>query len=392
MTFRKALFWIHLGAGIAAGLVIAVMAFTGAALAFEHELVAWAERDLRRVVLPAASSPRLSLETLRQRFKTAEPNARNVTITLSKDPEAAVAFNSGRDAVWYVNPYSGEIRVPTTRRMHAFMESMTDWHRWLSLAEGRRDIGRAITGATNVAFLLLCLTGVVLWWPRKWSWRGLKAISIPSLRLGGKTRDFNWHNSLGLWTAPILIALTATAMPISYRWASNLIYRSVGEEPPPPQGAANVSVPLPKIEKLEPDARPVPLSVVFDRVQAGFPHWEQMVFRTGGGKREGSTEGRPAGPGPLSVTVREPSAWPRTATTTLTVHPFSGEIIQRTSFSDLSLGRRIRTWTRFLHTGQALGWWGQFLAGIASLGALVMVYTGVALSWRRFFSAQRTAS
>jgi uncharacterized iron-regulated membrane protein len=42
MTFRKAVFWVHLAAALLAGLVIAIMAFTGMALAFEKEIIAWA--------------------------------------------------------------------------------------------------------------------------------------------------------------------------------------------------------------------------------------------------------------------------------------------------------------------------------------------------------------
>jgi uncharacterized iron-regulated membrane protein len=40
---------------------------------------------------------------------------------------------------------------------------------------------------------------------------------------------------------------------------------------------------------------------------------------------------------------------------------------------------------RFLHTGEALGWPGQLLAGLFSLFSVVLVYTGFALAWRRFF-------
>ena len=63
-TFRKILFWSHLVAGLAAGLAIGVMCFTGTLLAFEKELVAWAERDARHVEPPAAGTPRLTLDEL----------------------------------------------------------------------------------------------------------------------------------------------------------------------------------------------------------------------------------------------------------------------------------------------------------------------------------------
>jgi uncharacterized iron-regulated membrane protein len=65
--------------------------------------------------------------------------------------------------------------------------------------------------------------------------------------------------------------------------------------------------------------------------------------------------------------------------------------MQSEQFSDLSAGRRLRSWTRFLHTGEALGLTGQALAGIACLGGCFLVYTGFALAWRRFFG-KRTST
>ena len=51
MTLRKIIFWLHLVAGIIAGAVVLVMSVTGVLLAFERQMVEWADRDLR--VAPA---------------------------------------------------------------------------------------------------------------------------------------------------------------------------------------------------------------------------------------------------------------------------------------------------------------------------------------------------
>ncbi|WDT79120.1 MAG: PepSY-associated TM helix domain-containing protein [Candidatus Manganitrophus sp.] len=51
ITFRNILFWVHLAAGTVAGLVILVMALTGALIAFEPQIVDFAERGVRNVTL-----------------------------------------------------------------------------------------------------------------------------------------------------------------------------------------------------------------------------------------------------------------------------------------------------------------------------------------------------
>ena len=46
--------------------------------------------------------------------------------------------------------------------------------------------------------------------------------------LSGKARDFNWHNVIGIWSAIPLAIVVAGAVPISYSWAGNLVYRLAG--------------------------------------------------------------------------------------------------------------------------------------------------------------------
>jgi uncharacterized iron-regulated membrane protein len=41
---------------------------------------------------------------------------------------------------------------------------------------------------------------------------------------------------------------------------------------------------------------------------------------------------------------------------------------------------------RFLHTGEALGIVGQTIAGLVSFTSVLMVWTGIALAWRRLVS------
>jgi uncharacterized iron-regulated membrane protein len=77
--------------------------------------------------------------------------------------------------------------------------------------------------------------------------------------------------------------------------------------------------------------------------------------------------------------------WPLFASEQLSFDPFTGQALRRETFASYNLGRQIRSWMRFLHTGEALGWFGQFIAALASLGGAFLVWTGFALSWRRFF-------
>jgi uncharacterized iron-regulated membrane protein len=418
--FRKILFWSHLAAGLIAGLFIGIMCFTGTILAFEHEIAEWAERDARRVAVPAETT-RLSIADLQRKLREAQPEFRSTGITLLNDPAAAVTFTAGRDGAVFANPYTGEVKQPASTKVHDFLHVMVDWHRFLGREGEQRPLGKFINGICNLAFFALAVTGLYLWMPRTWSWRGVKAIALFNFKFSGLARDFNWHNVIGLWSAPILIVLTLTAVPISFRWGGDLIYKLTGEEPParPAPGqtgpAALDATPAFEIKRPSPDARPLGQDTLLATVQQDFPRWEQIILRNGvvqrGARpaaanagaasqpREASATTAPiqnsdtrietpsgrAAPQPVTIVIRESDSWPRTATTTLTINPFTGEVLKREGYADFTAARQIRSWTRYLHTGQALGWPGQLVAGLACLGGCFLVYTGFALSFRRFF-------
>jgi uncharacterized iron-regulated membrane protein len=180
----------------------------------------------------------------------------------------------------------------------------------------------------------------------------------------------------------VLIVLTLTALPISYRWAGNLIYTLVGESPPAPATPAATEPKAsdrPAAEPASPAGTPpLDYEALLVAAQNLAPGWELLTLPLN--HDPAGRSGRPA-----QITVKQPGSWPRTATTALTLDSFSGAELKREGFGSLSTGRQIRTWTRFLHTGQALGWGGQFVAGLACLGGCFLVYTGFALAWRRFF-------
>ena len=69
---------------------------------------------------------------------------------------------------------------------------------------------------------------------------------------------------------------------------------------------------------------------------------------------------------------------------TLTLDRATGEVVRYEAFEDQSLGRRLRSISRFAHTGEVLGIPGQTIAGLATAGGAVLVWTGLALAWRRW--------
>lgn len=91
---------------------------------------------------------------------------------------------------------------------------------------------------------------------------------------------------------------------------------------------------------------------------------------------------------PLVYTIDRGMGGEPTKRATLTVSR-TGEPTTWQTFDSLSAGRQARSIMRFTHTGEVLGFWGQTIAGLVSLGGAVLVYTGLMLSLRRFVAWRR---
>ncbi|HTL67057.1 MAG TPA: PepSY-associated TM helix domain-containing protein [Lacunisphaera sp.] len=379
MTARKFIFWLHLGTGIGAGLVIAIMCVTGAVLAFENQIIAWAERDARLVPTPPAGATRLSVDETLAAFARAHPEVKPQSFTVSRDPAAAVLISAGREDNYYVDPFDGAIRQPASSVARNLMQRLTEWHRWLGQSGGARAPARFLTGVCNLALLFLALSGAVLWWPRKWRTKGLRRSLWFLRQASGRAREWNWHNVIGFWLLPVLITLSATGVVLSFRPVNDWIFRLAGDSPPGRNAGPVRPAPL-LLTAPSSGARPLEAAALLDCVRREFPHWQSITMFLDPRNPAAGQGGRP----PAFLTVKSTDAWPRVATSDVALDPFTGAVRHIDAFRDLSPGRRARTWIRFLHSGEALGAGGQMIAGLGCLGGCLLVYTGFALAWRRF--------
>jgi uncharacterized iron-regulated membrane protein len=376
---RKLLFWSHLCAGVIAGVVILIMSVTGTLLTFQQSVLRIVERSQRYVVPPPDAAP-LDADALLARVRAWSPGAQPTTITFDADPAAAAAVALGTQGTAFVNPYTGDVLGTGSARARAFYRSVTSWHRYLAFEGERRAGARAVTGACNAAFLVLAVTGLFIWWPKQWSVRHVSAITLFRGGLRGKARDFNWHNVIGFWCAPVLIVLTATGMVISYTWASNLVYTLTGSPRPAVEAGRGGGRGANRDARSESDAprTAVPIATLVARAGRQVPSWRTMIIRL---------PPRPGGPVAFSMSDRE--HWNSFARSTLTLDGATGADIRWEPYADTSAGQKLRGWMRFAHTGELGGLAGEAVAGLASLGGTFLVYTGVALALRRLAAWRR---
>ncbi len=367
MKPRRILFWIHLSAGVVAGIVIFIMSVTGVILAYEKQIMRWGNREFR--VGNTGQSP-LTVTDILAKFKNT-PTA----VTLRSDAGAAVEVSLGRDRIVFINPYTGG-PLGESSDLPKFFSQVENIHRWLGVGDGNRPTGRAITGACNFAFFILVATGPFIWWPKDWSWANLRKIVLFRRSLGGRALYWNWHNVLGAWCVIPLLIIVLSGVVMSYTWANSLLYRLTGNEPPAPPPAPSTQQQNPRGEGRLPNdvaeqSSPSPLEKVVSAAEQ-VPAWQSITIRM------------PSGRGGLSATTDQGNGRPDLRTQ-FTYDPKTGDVRQE-AFSSYNSGRRLRTWARFSHTGEAGGIVGITIAAIAAAGASFLVFTGITLSFKRLLA------
>lgn len=367
-AFRKILFWLHLSAGVVGGIVIFIMSVTGALLSFEKNITEYFERDMHYVA-PAANAPKLSVGDVLAKVRQAKPEAKFSGITLPNEENAAWQISLGRDGQIFANPYTGEITGEGAKSVRGFFGAVEDWHRWIALSGDNRAVGKAVTGACNLIFLFLAISGIYIWFPRRLAWSHFKPVIWFRRGLRGKARNFNWHNVIGFWTSLVLIILTATAAVISYQWAGNLLYTLTGNELPQQQQ----SPPSQQNQQQQTQNTELPANIneIWQRAAAYAENPKSVSLRLPVTKD-------------AVFTIDEGKYLNKFGRSTLTLNAENAEVVKWESYGDQNSARRLRSWFRFTHTGESFGLIGQFIGFLACIGGAFLVWTGFSLALRRF--------
>lgn len=399
---RRIFFWLHLVAGLTAGLIILIMAASGLLLSFERQITESA--DGFRISPSSAGAARMELPALLAKLRETEPGARPTGFLVNAEPTGAAGFQFGRERTVFINPWTGEVLSEGAAGVRAFFRQVTAVHRWLALTGTAKDAGQAVTSAAALVFFFILLSGLILWMPKRWSLKALKAIATLRPGLKGRARDWNWHNALGIWAALPLLLTVTTGLIIAYPWANRLLFNAVGESPPerkPPPGGPGKQgsgekgkpAPAPGSDSQGPETWPAGIDQALAAAIALSPNWQQVQFSltppaASGGPRPAARDGGEPGPPaaqPLTLFVSDSHRGRPDLRREISFDLTKSAVIETKEFSSQSTGRRLRTWVRWLHTGEALGWIGQTVSAFACAALLVLIWTGFALSWRRFF-------
>lgn len=400
---RRTVFWMHLTCGVLAGVFILAMSVTGVLLTYERQIIDW-RTAANRVTLLVGSAA-LSADELLAKVRPLAPAGARLQLVFRDDPAWPVTAQIGREAL-LLHPQTGEVLPDAAAGVRGFFETMERWHRRLG---GESSSLRAqVLDLANLVFLFIIASGIYLWLPPVWKWHVLKArMLLRSHYVNSKARDFSWHYIFSFWMFLPLLLIAFSGAVFSYGWVNSLVFAAYGESPPlrqgpgggsgsgsggggpgrgpgPGQGQGQVSA----IGAAGPGARMSAVTSpstegprasaqqLLDVARSTFVDWQTLTL-------PGEIRGAQVD---LTAELRQPDA-PRLPRQTLTLSSSDASVLRLAPPANApgvqSPGQRARVWLRFIHTGEQYGVVGQTIAGIATLAACFLAYTGLALAWRR---------
>lgn len=232
-TFKKVAGWLHLWLGLASGLVIVIVALTGALYAFEPELT---EAFRPYLHVQEEQRPFLPLSVIKQKAEAQLPGKIVSRITFEgRHHSVAVSFNNKKLGYYYMvflNPYTGSVlKVKDMDR--DFFRQVLNGHMHLWLPD---PLGKRIVGFSTLVFGLIIITGLVLWWPRKWT----KAIRQQNFKIkwnaSPKRLNYDLHNVLGFYASWFMLFTVLTGLVWSFESIRNAEYRLFSGGKPFPIG------------------------------------------------------------------------------------------------------------------------------------------------------------
>ncbi len=360
---KKTIHQIHLWLSIPFGLCITLICFSGAMLVFEKEVMEWSHPSLYRV--EPIGQPPLPLDELCIKASDALPDSVQVTgITVFPEPDRAYQVNLSkpRKASMYINPYTGEVTGRYERS--PFFSTMFRMHRWMlgsaRSEDGGMGLGKLIVGTSTLMFVIVLLSGIVIWWPR--NRKALKHRLRIKFSKGWRRFWYDLHVAGGMYALVFLLAMALTGLTWSFQWYRNGFYTVFGVETS--QGSGQVGGHQQKSPKGQ-----------------TFDHWqqvyEQLVLKNPDFKQI------TLGKGTASVSFRRLGN--QRASDKYTFNPRTGEITDVALYQDTPDSAKIRGWIYSVHVGSWGGLITRILAFLAVLLGASLPLTGYYLWIKRTF-------
>jgi uncharacterized iron-regulated membrane protein len=346
----------HFYAGIVVAPVLITLAVTGGLYVFKDEI----ERALNAdVVFVTPQESRLSLDEQVAAARASLPDGyRPASLDVNADPARSTIVHlqapKQPNRRVGVNPYTCE--ALGTLHDNTFFPTVLAIHRNLFLG----TTGRIVVELTTCWSIVLLLTGLYLWWPRRRE--KIRGVWLARLRAKPYTVLRDFHALSGAYLLPVATTIVATGLLYTLVWGAG--YRYAGNK----TGAFTTFTAFPKSPAVGGN-KPLPVEDAVATARELYP-----------GRSFSVTLPRRANDSYVFF-VRGPSG-PVTKGV-LVLHNATGEVLSNRPAAEFPIVAWLATWNYSLHVGTPLGLTTKVLWLIAVAVLASLPVTGLWMWWQR---------
>ena len=209
LWLRRAIFQVHLWTGLGIGFYLVMICVTGSVLVYRNELYRAFSPE---PVIVVGSGESLTPDALTDVARRVYPDHDVTNVRMGETPNHAVEISFSEDGETMrrlFHPFTGEDLgdpLPVGYRASAWMLDLHD-----NLLGG--PTGRRINGIGAFSFIVLAVTGAVIWWPGIRSWR---RSMVFDLRANWRRLNWSLHSAFGFWFVPFVLIWGVSGVYLSF--------------------------------------------------------------------------------------------------------------------------------------------------------------------------------
>lgn len=377
--FKKWSAKLHLWLGLSVGLIVFIVSLSGTLFVFKDEVQNSIRKEAIYVKPETAKSQALPIDILRNKvtsqIKEKYPLSA-VEIPLDKNKSYMFSYYEKSKKGWnyfdqvkvnkliYVNQYTGEILAVYNEKYDFFM--LMKYIHWSLLLNS--EWGEYIIGIPVVIFIVMLITGIVLWWPKtKKARKGRFSFDWKNVKTW-KRKNYDLHNVLGFYVSFIALLMAVTGIYFTYPYVKNGFNYVLS-------GKAD----LPKDKEIKsPDSLVAKNNSVFDitAFETRKLYTQSSSFRIPlNGKNKKGKELKNI---PVTVYQKEGRYSERNM---LVFDKYSGKLLSNKPHAKLSTAEKYSNANYDIHTGSYFGLFGKIIWFIAGLICTSLPVTGFLVWW-----------
>lgn len=241
-VFRSINNWLHLWLGLISGIIVMIVCITGCLWVFHYEITSLVIPQKENTFVLAQYISLLAPSRVSNIADSLFPGSSisNITYTRDSPISFSIANPSGVDRerrtksdIHLLHPYSGRylgLKTADTdsesalhKKLEAFFAWSINGHRFLWLP---RDIGRPIVNYATLVFTVTLITGLVWWYPKKWTKSTRDKSFKVKWKAGWKRLNIDLHNVFGFYSFLLIALLAITGMYYGITWFNKALYWS----------------------------------------------------------------------------------------------------------------------------------------------------------------------